>query len=215
MGSHLLDLFSGAGGAAKGYQRAGFRVTGVDINPQPRYVGDDFIQADAMQFVADNWWKFDAIHASPLCQRYSPMSLCRPGLSETYPDHVRRLKAMLDYYSKPYIIENVPQAPLKDPMILCGSMFGYDLYRHRAFKTNFRVKPPPHPFHHKSAVHPEDWDETKILSVVGNCAPIAHARKIMDCPWMLREELREAIPPFYTEYIGDFLRRRLERLARA
>jgi DNA (cytosine-5)-methyltransferase 1 len=30
----LLDLYCGAGGASKGYQRAGFYVVGVDINPQ-------------------------------------------------------------------------------------------------------------------------------------------------------------------------------------
>jgi SAM-dependent methyltransferase len=46
----LLDLFCGAGGAARGYQLAGFHVTGIDINPQPRYAGDEFHQADAMTF---------------------------------------------------------------------------------------------------------------------------------------------------------------------
>lgn len=210
----LLDLFCGAGGATKGYIDAGFKVVGVDHKPQPRYFGEDFIQADAMDYLAKNWWKYDAIHASPPCQRYSKMSQCQPGLSETYPDLVGKLGAWLDFYGKPYIIENVPEAKMRNPLILCGSMFGYDLYRHRAFQTNFRTKKPKHPFHNKSAVHPDNWTPDKVMSVVGNCAPIAHAREIMQCPWMLRDELAEAIPPYYTEYIADFLRRRLDRLAR-
>lgn len=66
----LLDLFSGAGGSARGYQDAGFHVTGVDIRNQPRYVGDDFIKGDALEYLANNYWKYDAIHASPPCQSY-------------------------------------------------------------------------------------------------------------------------------------------------
>ncbi|AEJ95314.1 DNA methyltransferase [Mycobacterium phage LittleLaf] len=210
----LLDIFCGAGGATKGYQDAGFKVVGVDNRPQPHYVGDDFVQDDALDFLARNAWKFDAIHASPPCQRYSKMTRCQPGLAEKYPDYVPKLRAWLDFYGKPYVIENVPEAPLPSPVILCGSMFGYELYRHRAFQTNFRVKPPMHPFHHKSAVHPDDWKPGLVMSVVGNCAPIEHARKIMGISWMNRDELSEAIPPYYTAYIGDFLRRRLDRLAR-
>lgn len=210
----LLDLFCGAGGATKGYQDAGFKVVGVDIAPQPRYVGEEFVQADAMEFLARNYWKFDAIHASPPCQRYSKMTKCRPGLAEGYPDLVGKLGAWLDFYGKPYVMENVPEAPLRDPIVLCGSMFGYELYRHRAFQCNFRVKTPKHPFHTKSAVHPDNWKPGLVMSVVGNCAPIEHARKIMGIDWMMRDELAEAIPPYYTAHIGDFLRRRLDRLAR-
>lgn len=189
-------------------------MTGVDIAPQPHYIGDDFVQADAMEFLARNYWKFDAIHASPPCQRYSPMTRCRPGLADEYPDLVPKLSAWLAFYGKPYIIENVPEAPMRSPMMLCGTMFGLELYRHRGFETNFRVKPPKHPFHVKSAVHPDQWQPGLIMSVVGNCAPIEHARKIMGCDWMARDELAEAVPPVYTAYVGDFLRRRLDRLAR-
>lgn len=215
VGLRLLDLFSGAGGAARGYQRAGFHVVGVDHQDHPRYAGDDFVKADAFEFLANNWWKFDAIHASPPCQRYSIMSQCRPGLAEKYPDEVPRLTAWLDMYGKPYVIENVPRAPLRNPVMLCGTMFGRELYRHRHFATNFRIKQLPHPLHVKTAVHPDEWTPDKIMSVVGNCSPVAHARAIMDIDWMTCNELSEAIPPYYTEYVGLALRRRLDRLARA
>jgi DNA (cytosine-5)-methyltransferase 1 len=87
----LLDLFCGAGGATKGYQNAGFFVVGVDINRQPNYCGDAFIQADALDLLQDASPQYDAIHASPPCQRYSAMSACRPGLSQDYPDLVTSL----------------------------------------------------------------------------------------------------------------------------
>lgn len=210
----LLDLYGGAGGAARGYQLAGFHVTGVDVAPQPHYVGDEFVQADAFEFLAHHFWRFDAIHASPPCQRYSSMSRCRPGLAEQYPDDIARLRSWLQFYEKPYVIENVVGAPLRSPILLCGSMFGYELYRHRLFETNFRVKEPPHPFHTRTAVHPDEWEPGKIMSVVGNCSPIAHARKIMAIEWMSSDELREAVPPYYTAHVGAALRRRLDRLAR-
>src|SRR5271163_3870728 len=103
----LFDLFCKAGGATKGYQRAGFRVVGVDIEPQPNYCGDDFIQGDVFEEWFD-WSQVDAIHASPPCQRYSRMSDCRPGLAATYPDFVGPVRELLSATGLPWVIENVP-----------------------------------------------------------------------------------------------------------
>lgn len=214
MAGRVLDLFCGAGGATRGYQRAGFKVTGVDSCDQPNYVGEDFVRADAFDFLADNWWKFDAIHASPPCQRYSVMTR-RAGTHLQHPDLLPKVRAWLGFYGKPYVIENVPGAPMKNPSVLCGAMFGFDLYRHRLFETNFRLKPLKHPFHKRPAVHPEQWKPGLVMSVVGNCAPISHARKIMDIDWMTGDELAQAIPPYYTEHIGHELRRYFDRISRA
>lgn len=215
MPATLLDLYCGAGGAASGYKRAGFYVVGVDQKDQPRYAGDEFHQGDAFEFLAQNWWKFDAIHASPPCQRYSMMTRCRGAEAvEEHPDDIPKLRAWLQFYGKPYVMENVPRAPLIKPLELCGLMFGYELYRHRLFETNFKVPMLPHPFHKVRGVHPTQWEPGLIMSVVGNCSPIKHARKIMDIDWMVADELSQAIPPFYTEYIGNHLRKYLNREAR-
>ena len=200
----LLDLFCCAGGASMGYHRAGFEVVGVDIEPQPNYPFE-FHQADAMTFPLEG---FDAIHASPPCQRFSMASRCRAGLAEQYPDFIAPIRERLRASGVPYVIENVPGAPLENPTLLCGQMFGLDLFRHRIFETNIEL---PFLLHTHSKPGSKaggggakrgGWVPGKIISIAGNCAPIAEARRVMEIEWTTRDELAEAIPPAYTEYIG-------------
>lgn len=212
----MLDLFCGAGGATKGYQNAGFYVIGVDLHPQPNYCGDRFIQFDAVQFLAESLqtarrgWAFDAIHASPPCQRYSQMSQCRPEIAEQYPDLVGPVRDLLIDSRLPYVIENVPGAPLRDPIMLCGQMFGHELYRHRLFESNMPLQAPDHGPHTIPASKAGHWKPGTIMSVSGHVAPVAHARQIMGIEWTTREELAEAIPPYYSEFVGYQLLAALE-----
>lgn len=193
----LLDLFCKAGGAARGYQRAGFYVVGVDIEPQPRYAGDEFVQADALTFPLDG---FDAIHASPPCQAYSSTQRIR---SNTHPDLIGETRTRLARLGVPFVIENVVGAPLLYPIELCGAMFGLRTYRHRLFESNVVLGIPPHPTHlaptRKMGRAPAAGD---FMHIVGNFSGAAMAREIMECPWMTRDELREAVPPAYAEWIG-------------
>ena len=198
----LLDLFSGAGGAAVGYHRAGFEVTGVDIVHQPRYPFT-FIQADALTFPLAG---FDAIHASPPCQGYSRQANCRPGLKDRYPRLIEPVRDRLRESGLPYVIENVEGAPLENPRMLCGWMFGYPVYRHRLFETNFSWEPPFHREHVTPSSQSGHWRPGTFISVAGHCAPIALARDAMDIGWMTREELCESVPPYFTQNIGGFLR---------
>lgn len=201
----LLDLFCGAGGASMGYHRAGFDVVGVDINPQPNYPFE-FHQFDALKFLERAWpWMtmVSAVHASPPCQRHSAMSTCRPGLAETYPDLIAPTRELLRETKIPYVIENVVGAPLIDPITLCGTMFGRELYRHRLFESSLELTAPAHPEHVKPASKAGHWKPGTIMSVAGHVAPVKMAREIMDMDWTTREELGEAIPPYYTEYIGE------------
>lgn len=197
----LLDLFCGAGGAAMGYSRAGFDVVGIDDKPQPNYPFQ-FIQGDTLNPPVD-LQAFDFIHTSPQCQRYS--SATPTNNRANHPDYVQQTRTMLQASGKFYIIENVVGAPLKNPMRLCGTMFGLNVIRHRLFETWPEIYFAPHPcYHYKKTVRqgyaPDP--ETQFHCVVGNFGGVELARTAMGINWMNRKELSQSIPPAYTEWIG-------------
>ncbi|MCR4339998.1 MAG: DNA cytosine methyltransferase, partial [Gemmatimonadaceae bacterium] len=207
----LLDLFCGGGGAAMGYHRASFEVVGVDVNAQPRYPFE-FHQADALEFPLEG---FDAIHASPPCQAFSTIAKQRrkmsPGMYE-HPDLVEDTRNRLLANGKPYVIENVMGAPLIDPIRLCGSSFGLDIRRHRLFECGGWTAPLMPPCaHHWQKPRFRSLDQRRkgaLATVVGvhghlNYAGEADLRKqAIDIDWMTNDELSQAIPPAYTEFIG-------------
>jgi DNA (cytosine-5)-methyltransferase 1 len=205
-------LYSGAGGAAAGYERAGWDVTGVDLSPQSRYPFE-FHQADALHYLAEHWQEYDAYHASPPCQRFSAMSNCRPGLSDEYPDLIAPTRALLELTGLPYVMENVVGSPLRPDLTLCGFMFGQELYRHRVFESNVFLWQPEHPQHVMPASKAGHWKPGTVMSISGHVSPIAKAREVMGIDWMTRDELAESIPPAYTEFIGRQLIEHLERVA--
>lgn len=210
----LLDLFCCAGGAALGYNRAGFEVVGVDLEPQPNYPFR-FIQADALTLDRKFLALFDAIHASPPCQSYSDLAK-RNGNADAWPRLIDPVREMLIQSGLPYVIENVEGAPLRNPTVLCGTMFpGLRVLRHRLFETNFHVLAPPHGKHplchtmDKRKAHYGKTDDMRDFVSVnggGNCS-VAAARDAMGIDWMTKDELNEAIPPAYTHFIGKQLLR--------
>lgn len=228
----LLDLFCGAGGCSVGYHRAGFEVVGVDIEPHPDYPFE-FHQLDAsairQDVIAGCWHeygpasalpgrsdvclgKFDAVHASPPCPRYSTAT---PAANrDKHPDLVEPIRNLLRAWGGPYVIENVPGAPLENPVTLCGSMFGLGVRRHRLFETNVPMLQP----HCDHRSQPQVWG---VYGDHGDLNPVkrpngtsrgnkardaAHAREVMGIDWMSRwDDLTDAIPPAYTEWIGGRL----------
>jgi len=209
----LLDLFCGAGGAGMGYHRAGFEVVGVDINPMPNYPFK-FIQGDAIDTLLSIGFCFDAFHASPPCQRYSVASKSWNGNADSHPDLVEPIRKILISSGKPYVIENVVGAPLKNAVTLCGTMFGgLRVIRHRLFESNVLLLAPqcrPHPLCYtvdKRKPHYGKLNEMTDFVMVnggGNCS-VAAASDAMGIDWMTKAELNDAIPPAYTEYIGKQL----------
>lgn len=203
----LLDLCCCAGLAAKGYTDAGFEVVGFDIEPQKNYPYE-FHQADVLdldpQWIADN---FDAAHASPPCQGYSTMANCRPGLAATYPKLIAPIRELFEATGLPWVIENVEAArsEMRDPVMLCGFMFGRELYRHRLFEASFPLAQPEHPAHTIPASKAGHWRPGTVMSVAGHVAPMWKAREVMEADWTNREELVEGIPPYFSEYVGQAL----------
>ncbi len=206
-----VDLFCGAGGASMGLHRAGFTVLGVDIKPQPRYPFD-MVQADALAGPVD-LSRFDFIWASPPCQAYTDMRHA-PGAKEN-PRLIDPVREMLRASGKPFCIENVEGAPLINPVMLCGSMFGLGAQgcrtqRHRLFETNFPLSQP-------ECAH----DDRPVIGVYGGHARRraasaggrgsrdvwggghkAAAAEALGIDWMTLAEMSEAIPPVYSEFIG-------------
>lgn len=191
-----LDLFCCAGGAGMGLNRAGFEVVGVDIARQPNYPFE-FNHADALTFPLEG---FDFIWASPPCQAHTLAQRIR---GNEHPDLIEPIRARLRASGKPYCIENVEGAPLIDPIMLCGGMFDIQTYRHRLFECSFPVVQPPHE-KHAAPIRKmgRPVQEGEFMHIVGNFSGADLARKIMDMPWATRDELREAIPPVYSQYIG-------------
>lgn len=198
----ILDLFCGAGGAGEGYRRAGFDVTGVDIAPQPRNP-HRFVQADALEFLRAHGHEYDAVHASPPCQRFS--SLTALTSTKEHPDLIAPLRELLRASGKPWVIENVRGAPLENATMLCGTLFGLSVARHRYFETSFRL-PKVRPCSHKGK---ELYTVlTKSCRKIGDMrGPSSHAigKRAMGIDWMTQAELGEAIPPAYTAWIGQTL----------
>ncbi|MDE2439219.1 MAG: DNA cytosine methyltransferase [Patescibacteria group bacterium] len=205
----LLDLYCGGGGASFGYELAGFEVTGVDINQQPNYVGE-FVCDDAITFLLEFGHEFDAIHASPPCQQYSKSTSDHRTRGITYPDLVAPTREALISVGKPYVIENVPGAPLEEPILLCGTMFSIPTYRHRIFECSFPISAPHHPIHvaktNKIGKRPK---ADEFIEYIGHFPGKDIVAKFTGLSWLTTQQLAQSIPPQYTRYIG---RRILELL---
>lgn len=229
----LLDLFCGGGGAAMGYYRAGFEVFGVDNDPKPlRHYPFEHVCADALDYLAEHGAEYDAIHASPPCQGYTALKAM--WNARQYPDLVAPTRERLTASGLPWVIENVVGAPLQHAVILCGSMFqlgceGAELRRHRLFETSFPTTSPC------SCQHGWSGRESATVGVYGHAGGYSarqryctigvyggHGRdrrrrkngehfsttarrEAMGIDWMTGEELSQAIPPAYTEFIGNTL----------
>lgn len=204
----MLDLFAGAGGACAGYQRAGFWVRGVDVARQPRYVGEQFIQADALEYLSGliasgEIAEFDAIHASPPCQAFT-MAQNAAKNADAHPDLVTPVRALLKKTGLPWVIENVVGAPLINPILLCGLALGVNVKRHRLFESNLFL------FSSGCGNHNADYfvifghevRNRRHGQAAGRKNKIAAGREAMGIDWMMRGELSEAIPPAYTAFIG-------------
>jgi DNA (cytosine-5)-methyltransferase 1 len=212
----LYDVFCGAGGAAKGYQRSGFQVVGIDNKPQKHYCGDRFIKMDAIEFLdaylAGKFPRAAAFHASPPCQGYMIAGRI-PSVGHAHIDTLKLVEPVRERLiatGKPFIIENVPGAPLQNYFQLSGMMFQLKVIRKRLFEVHgfeIGLLPSPQTFRncrtagyipyakgesHKGSNLKQIWTKPRVAGAMG-------------IDWMLLKEMNQAIPPAYTEFIGKYL----------
>lgn len=195
-----------------GYYRAGLDVVGVDIKAQPRYPFE-FHQADALEFVRSHGRQFDLVHASPPCQASSLMSK-GTNRGRAYVQLVPETQAVLIRTRRPYVIENVLGAPIRNDLMLCGEMFGLAVIRHRYFEIDgWEATQPDHPPHRGrvAGFRHGEWFTGPYWAVYGRGGGkgcIADWQRAMGIDWTgNRRELAEAIPPAYTRYVGAEFRR--------
>lgn len=199
MRPRALDLFCCQGGVSAGLAAAGFDVTGVDIEPQPRYPYP-FVQADALQVDLQG---YDFIWASPPCQRFS---VATPrDRREQYPDLIDAIRQRLMRAAVPWVIENVPGAPIRKDLTLHGRMFGLPLHRVRHFESNVPLLAPT------TAHYPRDGQarmsrlagaRSEFLLLYGKFLGVERAKRVLGLPWMNMRGLAQCIPPQYAEFIG-------------
>ena len=211
----LLDLFCGVGGASVGYAQSGFEVHGVDLKHGKRYPFT-YIRADVLDILKDQAFidQFDVIHASPPCQTHSITKHLRnaQGKSTSNIDLIPETRAALIASGKPYIIENVPGSPLINPVQLCGSSFDLKVRRHRLFESNM-------PLIGSVCNHKKQGRPIGVYGSLNDEIPqggktattIDEARYAMGMDWAIWTELVEAIPPAFTKYLGDQIRRHAVR----
>jgi DNA (cytosine-5)-methyltransferase 1 len=214
----VLDLYCGGGGAGMGYKLAGYSVTGVDHCKHPNYCAGDFICADALDYVIEHGKRYDIIHASPPCQGYSSHVTSRDSQysrtrGKNEPRLIETTRAALKATGKPYVIENVMGArrAIYGNLLLCGTMFGLPITRHRLFECSLLLPQP----HHDSCrgtgrafAKRRGWD-ARDMTVTGKgrrSGTTQRWKEIMGINWTVTQaELTEAIPPAYTNYIGTQL----------
>lgn len=190
-----------------GYRQAGFEVVGVDICPQKNYPFE-FHQGDALDFAIHHGYEFDFIHASPPCQFFS--ELTPPARKHLHPNLIPQTREILLALGEPYIIENVEAARghLVNPLMLCGSMFGLPIWRHRYFENSPGLFASPAHCNHNFKpilVSGTTGSGGKGLAVgihrKENTAE--EKRQAMGTPWMTEKEVTQAIPPAYTQWLGQ------------
>ncbi len=206
-----LDLFCGAGGATRGLQLAGYHVTGIDLAASPRYPGEAFLQADALEAPLEG---YDFIWASPPCQAFTAYKR-RSGHVRPRENLIPAVRERLSGLTTPWVIENVAGAPLKNEpqlffwpqksVMLCGSMFGLEVRRHRFFESNFPIRQPQcaHPKVPKYAGAANRKNQRYTVEVGVWRIPLAVQQQAMGIDWMTLSELSQSIPPAFSQYIAE------------
>lgn len=206
-GLTVLDLCCCSGGASMGYWLAGFDVVGVDIVDRPRYPFP-FVQADAVAYVREHGHRFDLLHGSWPCQHRAAITKgTNRHLQDRYPDLLPEGRAAMLSAGRPYVIETTGCRP---DVVLCGTQFGLPILRHRKFEVHgWFPMALPHT-RHKGRVrgwrHGRHYEGEYVAAYGkgGGKATVPEMQAALGIDWTdVHEELTEAIPPAYTQFLGE------------
>lgn len=176
--------------------------------PEAAIVGVDNVHQGnyPFEFRLGNWdsispANFDFIWASPVCKRYTQM--LNHGLTDRrkHEDFIPKVRKWLQFSDRPWVIENVVGAPLRNAGVLCGEMFNLRVTRHRLFESSFPVTFPVH-IPHRGIGHRKQGDGGYYYRVYGHETGKSEWGEAMGIDWMRSPELAQAIPPAYSEYIA-------------
>jgi DNA (cytosine-5)-methyltransferase 1 len=192
-----------------GYRLAGWHVTGVDIAEQPDYCGDEFHRGDAVEFIAEHGHGFAMIHTSPPCQAGSALTK-GTNKGRQYPQLIPSTRDALRAAGRPWVIENVAGAPIRQDLRLCGEQFGLGVIRHRYFELHESITLPtlahrPHRGRVSGMRHGKWYvgPYTAVYGEGGGKGSVAEWRVAMGIDWTWdRKSIAEAIPPAYTQWLG-------------
>jgi hypothetical protein len=136
----ILHCFADEGIEAEALSAFG-SVTRVGLDPVDNQYTDELIACDARDVSFDRTFDLGLFH--PPCQRWTPGAKMN-GTDEDHENLIPLARELGREYCDAWIIENVPQAPLHQPLVLNGGMFGLPLHYERAFETSYHVDQPRH-----------------------------------------------------------------------
>lgn len=152
-----IDLFCRKGGATRGAQRSGLYVIGVDKDPQPGYIGDEFVQMDAIEFIKNYLaaYRPKIVLSSPPCQEGNAANIGTNAVNgNNHPQLVPPTREALIATGIPFVIEQPASSRkglIRRDLTLCMDMFKGDMpppwiMKHRSFELHgFTVPQPVHP----------------------------------------------------------------------
>lgn len=146
-----LDICCRKGGATVGLQRAGFYVIGIDIEPQPGYPGDEFVQLDGLAvleaLLKGRWLRGGQaalIWQSWPCQDGNTATAGNRarGIEDSHEQFIPRARELSNALGIPWVIEQPTSSRaglIRRDLTLCMDMFKGDMpppwvQKHRSFE---------------------------------------------------------------------------------